>query len=354
MSVVEQPPARDISPRVFYLALTALTLLFVAQQATYVSRFPLIMDEFVDAEAVKACLERVPYRDYPSTKTVMGYYLQAPVMAAVSDPWQAMLAVKMEMVALAIAALIFASIRLSRHSGRTSVLVGLALIFAMSTFNERCSELRSDMPTAVFGLIALILLIDDRPLASGVLAGISLMMSQKAAYYVVSSEAALLALVVVFRNRERLRDLFLFNIGSAASFGAYLGFWSVVASPASVFGRTFLGPSKLAFTTYTAVPVQYWPQTLVRNPFYYALAITALVYLLARGLRRDARHQRKADIVPPPDPAAAAQTCSPLHAPDANATPGPSAACGPYTGASNGCDPARNRPSCAAAPSRTP
>ena len=281
-----EPREHDLSARTFHAALLAISLLFLAQQIAYVTRFPLIMDEFIDAQAVRATLTAVPYRDYPSTKTVGGYYLQAPAMLLVPDLWDGMIAIKIEMVLLTAAVMAYAALRLARRYSRVAVLTGLVLLYAMSTFSERCSELRSDMPTSIFGLIALILLLEDRPALSGVFVSVSLMMSQKAAYYVLASEAALFALIVIFRRRQTIRDFIVYNAAAGITFAAYLAFWSIIATPAKVFGKTFVGPAKLAFMPY---PAQFWPQTLHRNPFYYTVAAGAILYLLVRGFRRDGR-----------------------------------------------------------------
>ena len=282
-----EPEFRDISTPLFRSTLYALGLLFVGLQLFIIVRLPLVMDEFVDAEIVHCLASKLPYRDLPLGKTVLGYYVQLPVMIAAETGWTALLAVKVEMAVAALAAIIYAAFVLTRDYSRTAVLLGTVLLVTMNTFYERAADFRSDMLTGVTGLVALLYLIRGRPGRAGFWCGISLMMSQKAAFYVLATEAALAMAALIFRRREQVRDFLLFNVVSAATFGAYLAFWMVVSSPHSVLYNTFVAQQTNAFVTHFAnIRWTFWSQTLRRNPLFYATAAAALVFLARRAFER--------------------------------------------------------------------
>ena len=82
------------------------------------------------------------------------------------------------------------------------------------------------------------------------------------------------------RDRETFRDIILLNVGAAATVLAYLAFWSVVATPSSVIGPTFLAPAVVALGRAYDLR-EYWVRTLEQNPVYYAGALTGFALLIA-------------------------------------------------------------------------
>ena len=287
-TTAERNAFQDLSPAHFRIAIGALALLFLVLEIVYITRFPVIMDEFVDAEIVHKLRTQLPYRDLPTGKTVLGYYTQLPVLALVHDKWNALLAVKVEMAILAAASIAFAALAMAKQHSRTAVALAVALLFAMSTFNERAAEFRSDMPTAICGLIALLLLLERRYAAAGLTCAISLMMSQKAAYHVIASDVALAISFLAVRKRARFTGAIVFNAVAAVTFAAYLVFFSLLAGFRTVMNQTFTGASAIAFKTFYAdLRAEFWTQTINRNPVFYALAAAAIIDLVIHW-RRDA------------------------------------------------------------------
>lgn len=246
------------------------------------------MDEYVGAAVVWDLRTQLPHRDLALGKTVLAYYLQLPVLSLFADAWEALLAVKLEMAALTAATLAYCSFALARCFQRRSVVLGLALLVTMSTFFERAAEFRSDMPTALAGLVALVCLLQGRPALAGLWCGVSLMMSQKGAYYVLASEAALLAVVFSIRSRRQIAALARFNAAAAGAFAAYLLFWIAIAPPRAVLVNTFMGQTVNAFGThFVAIRASFWGQTLIRNPLFWAFSAAALAHLMLRARKPD-------------------------------------------------------------------
>jgi hypothetical protein len=247
---------------------------------------PLVMDEFAGADQVNQFRAGVPYRDFMPYKTVLGYYAQLPVLTLVADPWLAMLLVKGQMAVFTATGVALAAIRLRRLFGAEQVLLGVALLFANSTFIERSAELRVDMLTALVGLASLVLLLERKVVTAGVLAGVSVLVSQKGAFYVLSG-----ALVLVIqwagqmRNRPALLDGLRWGAAATVPLVVYAVVFGAFADFERVFGKVAVSPAPIAFQDIYDIR-RYWQQTLERNPTFYALGALALGAL---GWRR-ARH----------------------------------------------------------------
>jgi hypothetical protein len=277
--------------RKFLLALAALCLFYAGLETLYVLRLPIVMDEYQGARAVHRLSEGVPYRDFKPYKTVLGYYVQLPALTFPGDVWRGLIAVKLEMVAINTLTLLVASLALARRFDRRAVLAGLSLLVVMSTFLERSPDLRVDMLTAIGGLASLLLLIERRYLWAGAACGVSFLMSQKGAYYVLAGNVALGGYLLVARDRAALKALVAFNAAAAAALGLYLGFWSAVASPGLVFGSAVGDAGKIAVETIQDIRLRYWGRTARWNPLFYGLALFALWHLDRRRRRGDAGYQ---------------------------------------------------------------
>lgn len=268
--------------------ITILALLWIAYfviEFFYITNLPLIMDEFQGAHEVLKFRNGLPYLDFLPYKTVLGYYLQLPVLAVVADPWMALLAVKAEMALLTAAIMFWVGLRLRETYSDGAILMGTALLVSMSTFLERSAELRVDMLTALVGLVAFVLLGRRRFFVSGLICALSFLVSQKGIYYLAASLVALVSAGLLRRDaRLTLRSAFSFCGGAAASIFAYLALWSIVASPRAVMSSVFLSHVQIAVSELYDIRWHYWKQTLIRNPVFYFLAAAGLI-ILCRKLR---------------------------------------------------------------------
>jgi hypothetical protein len=283
-------PASDAMKRsTFMLAATALVAFYISIEVVYVIRAPRVMDEFVDAFIVRQFESKLAYRDYVPPKTVLGFYLELPPIALVRDGWNAMTAVKIELMLLNAALLIVAAVVPSRRLDPRAVLASLALLVVMTNFLERSAELRVDPLGALFALASLLWLIKRRPLPAGIACTASFLATQKSIYFVAASGLALLALCARDRSRERFNELLIFSAASAAALTTYLALWWIVSPARTVLTSVFFDPGikTIAFTNAYDIRWRYWSQTLERNPFFYALAIGGMVLASRRWLARE-------------------------------------------------------------------
>lgn len=283
------PALRRIGDRHFHLALGILCLFYLTLQILYVTRLPLVMDEFAGMVTVLEHRGGVPYRDFTPYKTVLGYYLQAIPTFFTSDTWGRLIATKIFLAILNTLTIFWAAGRLARHLNPTSVLAATLLLVCMSTFLERSSELRVDMLTAIGGLVGLIWLLDKRVFAAGIATGVALLISQKAVFFVLAGAASLGAEWLRGRDRRvALRDLLAFSGGALVPLVAYLGVFSLLADAETVFRQVFLGPSAIAFKDLYDIR-HYWAQTIGRNPLFWGLSVLSILLLLKYHDQRTAR-----------------------------------------------------------------
>jgi hypothetical protein len=270
-------PAAEPMPRARFAALLiALLTGYLVLQFLYVIRQPLIADEFAGADEVHSLTHGVPYRDYSPYKTVLGYAIQSVAASLANSPWTRLIAIKVQMAVVNTVMLAIVGVWAARRFGRRPALLAVVVMICSSTFFERSSELRVDMLTAWFGVLALMALLDGKPLLAGVLLAVGFGVSQKAGMYVVAGEAALLASFLHRRDRTIVRSFLLFNAALAAGIVLYVLAWSIPCSFDAVVSQIFGVMKEAAGIAIYDIRWRYWSQALVRNPFVFAWAAIAL------------------------------------------------------------------------------
>jgi hypothetical protein len=278
-----------VSKRHFLLAVWGLLAVYLALETVYILRLPLVMDEFQGASAVHRLSEEVPYRDFRPYKTVLGYYLQLPVLLAAPGVWSGLLWVKGQMALAVALTLAWAAFRLARTFRREAVVAALALLVPMSTFLERSAELRVDMLTGLAGLVSLVLLLERicprNALWGGAWAALAFLVSQKGAFYAVAGGAALATVWLMRRDRHTFRTAVAFGLAGIVVGALYFGTWALIAAGGDQGGavEATLGPAQIVLGAPYTIRLQYWTQTVVRNPLFYGLALVALVALARRS-----------------------------------------------------------------------
>ena len=265
-------------------ALAAVLLLYAAIETAYVVRLPLVMDEFDGAYEAYRLRHALPYRDFQPYKTVLGYYIEAVPALVDTSVWSRLMAMKIELVAINTLMLGAAAIFMRRFVRPRAIVIALLLLVICSTFLERSAELRVDMLTAWAGLWSLLLLLENRFAAAGALAGVSFLVSQKGAFYILAAAAALLALAVM---RRQVRGAFVFGACASAVVIAYVGVWSLLAPPGIVLQTTFSSAAHAIGLNLYEIRGWFWSQILRRDPMYFVVAALALWALARRRHPRD-------------------------------------------------------------------
>lgn len=273
-------------------------LVWLLHAVFYALRLPLVMDELQGGFAAWELGTGLPYRDFRPYKTVLGYAVQEPVLALWPGSWWAKLhAVRVEMAVAAAVTMAVAARRLARIWRPGAVLIALVLWAAMSTWTERAIALRVDMLTSAVGLLGLLALLEGRVGWAGFWAGLSLCVSQKAAYFVLAggvgavADAALAqqgraAIVAAIRAGTRYAAF------AALPLLAYLAVFSLIAGPEPVLHAVFLQNRTIALGNLYDVGIKYyWFQTFKRNPLFWSAALLGLASTLL--LRRSSAARRQ-------------------------------------------------------------
>jgi hypothetical protein len=269
-----------LGDRHFHSILAALCLFYLALQAIYVTRLPLVMDEFAGMVTVLDHRSGIPYRDFIPYKTVLGYYIQTLPTFLTDDTWTRLIATKLFLAALNTIAIFWIAGRLATLLRPSAVIIATLMLVCMSTFLERSSELRVDMLTSIGGLAGLIWLLERRLVAAGIATGVALLISQKAAFFCLAGAAALTAEWALSRERiTAIREGLLFAIGILVPLALYLTAFSLLAGPEKVFNQVFAGPSPIAFSEAYDIR-HYWTQTVSRNPLFWGLTFLSIILLL--------------------------------------------------------------------------
>jgi hypothetical protein len=269
--------------------LVAIVVLCVAAYALievlYVLRLPLIADEFDGASDVYALRNQLPYADFAPYKTVLGYYLELPPLLMARTVWSGLIGEKLLLTALNAGATVAAAMLAVRRFSARAVVLALPMWLCMSDWLERSSELRVDALTSWAGLFALFALLASRPALAGLIAGVALLVSQKGLYFCLSSIAGLVALGLVGkRPRECIHALRRFGTAYALTVLFYVAFWSMLSSWQVTTHATFFAHRAIVFDNLYQHIRRFWPQSMKRNPVFYAATIVSLVTLVAHVL----------------------------------------------------------------------
>jgi hypothetical protein len=271
----------SLMSRHFALFVLLTCLAYLALEAMYVTRLPLVMDEFQGASSVAQFGDGMPYRDFRPYKTVVGYYVQLPALLLGAYPWFNLLSVKFEMAILSAIAMAFAAFSLAKHFRKEAICFALVVLAVMSTFVERSAELRVDMLTSWAGLGSLLLLLDRRGFSAGALAGLSFLISQKGIYYILAGEVAILALwLLKDRVRETGWRVAAFAVAATVVLVSYVLVWSLFSSVSSVLTAMFVAPRVVAFENLYEIRQLFWTQTILRNPLFYAVGLFGLIHMV--------------------------------------------------------------------------
>jgi hypothetical protein len=275
---------RDLLTRRFHLVVFTIVAVYCALQCLYIAHLPLVMDEFDGAYEAYHLRHAVPYRDFTPYKTVLGYDVELLGTFAARSVWPRILAIKTEIVLINCAVLFAAALTLSRMVSRSAVAAALALLVLCSTFLERSSELRVDMLTAWAGLWSLLALLRRRPAWAGALAGVSFLVSQKGAFYIVAGAVALgIEWLLERKNVTRFKAIVTYCAAAIGAIAAYIVIWGVATSFGPVLRATFVGGAQAAMVGSYDIRSLYWEQIIGRDPAYFALVAVAFVVTAIRG-----------------------------------------------------------------------
>jgi len=268
----------------FTWVVAGICSIYLLLEVAYIYRLPLVMDEFQVATDALRHARGVPYRDFLPYKTVLGHYAQLPLLLSSSSPWWPLLITKLGIAIVNASVIGYGCIALARSFRREAVLLALLALVLMSTFLERSAELRVDMLTSLCGFLSLVALIERRPLRAGAWAALSFLVSQKGVFFLVAGGAGLgMAVLTGPDRRSALGTASRFALIALACILIYIAGWAFVSSWSAVVAAIFGTAQRVVSVEVYSIRLQFWVQTVSRNPFFYAAAILALLRVTQLG-----------------------------------------------------------------------
>lgn len=271
----------DWVDRHFGWLLAGLCAFFAAVECYYAAHTNLHFDEFQYAWLSDRFLSEVPFRDFAPGKTVLGYYVLALAKKLSDDPWGQLIAIRLVLVGVNVAMLAIIATGLRRIFSGASVLAAVLLLVFMSTFLERCHDIRLDVMSTWMTTGGLALLLHRRAILGGIVATLGVLISQKAVYGGFAGGAALVLAFVMMPDQRRamFRMIVAYGFTCIAIGGLYLGIASALGGAGNALHATVTGHTTIAFANLYPEIFRYWHQTAARNPLFWMLVVIALLRL---------------------------------------------------------------------------
>lgn len=225
-------------------------------------------DEFVFARHIYDYTQHFPYRDFAPYKTVLGYYLYSLPLFFSHAALQPLFYIKNEIAILNTLFIAVSGIWATRFFDKRAVLLTLLAVIANLHFLISASELRVDMLTSWFCLFAMLALLQHSYRLSGMLLGLAFLISQKALWYMVAINGAMLLCYTTFASSPfSLRTIIQFNLSLCAIIMIYIAGWSAVSSPTTVLYSLFYeGYIQSTISWYLPIYIVCWIAVLSAGP----------------------------------------------------------------------------------------
>lgn len=253
-------------PRGFMWAVGILSLSYLLVELLYIPFGRMGADEFWFGHHIYEYTKKIPYRDFPPYKTVLGYYLLSIPMYFAHTVLTPLFQIKEEIALINTVLISVTAIWATRFFHYKAVILTLLIIISNQLFLVYSVDLRVDMLTSWLGLISLLLILSNRTLAAGVVLALSFLVSQKALWFFAASNMAFACYwLFAARQWQTVRTAFNFNLAILISVSLYIVFWSILSTPSSVLHSLFYEAyTQSKITWYSKIYYNCW-MTIMRN-----------------------------------------------------------------------------------------
>lgn len=188
-------------------------------------------DEFWFAYHIEQYLHKIPYLDFLPYKSVLGYYLFTPAFFFSGSVFNTLWLAKVESAVINTIALCLAGFWLARYYRPVLILFTFVILIFNESFLIYSSSLRPEMMIVWFGLFSFLLILENKIAWAGLLAGIGFVVSQKAAWYLIACNMAIISTLFLSGYfYKTLRNFIIYNSFIILIVSIYLLLWSMVAS----------------------------------------------------------------------------------------------------------------------------
>lgn len=224
----------------FTASLVLIAGCYLLYQLAGIPNWVLSIDEFVYARHLYEFTYHLPYRDFHPFKPVLGLYVLSIPMFFAKGVLQPLVYIKEEIAAINAVCILLAGVFAARLFDRRAIVLTMLALLVNGFFLYSGTDLRVDMLAGWMCLFALLALLSNRYLLSGVLLGIGFVISQKVIWYVVSMNAALCFSLVWYRDITDIKKLVKLNAGLITLVLLYIVIWSGFTSLQAVLDNVFL------------------------------------------------------------------------------------------------------------------
>jgi|GEM_PF-1631552 len=242
-------------------------------------------DEFVFARHIYEYTFNLPYRDFPPYKTVLGYYLLSLPLFFFHSLLQPLFYIKGEIALINAGFIILCSLWATRFFDRKAVLFALLAVLANHTFLIYSADLRVDMLTSWLCLLMALCVLNHYFRLGGILFGIAFLVSQKALWYLVAIDGAMLICWLCNRSSSfSLRTLLIFNVTAVMPIALYVLGWSLIVGPSEVLYSLFYEAYiQAGIDWFIHIYLMCWEIALKRGPLLFLLWPLAFICLFEKS-----------------------------------------------------------------------
>src|SRR3990167_3255125 len=257
-----------IAPTPYPKNIIALCLIYLVFQILYIPYAALSVDELWFAHHIYTYTHQLPYRDFLPYKTVLGYYLLSiPFFLSHTLLWP-LYYIKDEIAIINTLLFMVTGFWLSQFFNPKAVFYSFCLIFANQLFLIYSVDLRVDMLTSWLGLISVLFILTNRSTLAGFAIALSFLISQKALWFFLATNAALgIYGLYNARHWRIVQQIIQFNVATLIPIGLYVLFWALVSSPAIVLNSVFYeGYTQAKIHWYSQIYYDCWQTILTNGP----------------------------------------------------------------------------------------
>lgn len=268
--------------RSFYIILSLSCLIYFSIQLFYTAYAMLSVDEFWFAHWIYQYKSGIPYRDFSPYKTVLGYYFLLPVMLFSHDILTPLYSIKNTFAVINTFLFFSSAIWLKKFFSKEGVLISIVILMFTEFVLTYSTNIRVDFLSYWFCFFSALCLLERRMFFAGILMGLGFLISQKALWYIVASNAALAIYWLCYlRNVNYFRKIILFNLTLILLVLTYILIWSYFSDLTTVLKNMFHDAYVMyKLDTYDSARPLYWSCILTYNPLVFLLWPVTLLSLI--------------------------------------------------------------------------
>jgi hypothetical protein len=239
------------------------------------------VDDFWFSHVIYQFKDHLPYRDFSPYKTVLGYYFLLPLMSFGHDALTKLLYTKNSIAFLNALLFFFSAYQLKRFFSLNAVLTALVLLITTDIVLSYSTNIRVDLLAYWLCLYSVLLLLDNQFVKSGLVLGISFLISQKVIWYMAASDIALGTYwLSVACNRRIFWGAIQFNFAIWLPITAYIFFWAMFSDLHTVLHNVFYEAYVMSqLDCYDSTRFLFWSYTLQHNPYIFLMWPLSLMTL---------------------------------------------------------------------------